>query len=96
MFRHFRTLGRWTRRHGFRTAQLALLAWIALELHGLNQAPALDVDPADVAEIADRLDDVVGAMQPSGASAGAETVALRGRHAGHRAARRFAPAAPQS
>jgi len=83
MTRHLHSLARWTRRHGFKVAQLALLAWIALELHGLNGAPALDVDPADVAEIADRLDDVVAGMQPSGARAGAETVALRQRHAGH-------------
>ncbi|MGZ5179504.1 MAG: hypothetical protein ACXWC2_03440 [Ramlibacter sp.] len=96
MTRHLHSLARWTRRHGFKVAQLALLAWIAVELHGLNDQASAGLDPADVAEIADRLDDVVDAMQPPGARAGVETVALRHRSAGHHAPRPSAVVGPRS
>jgi hypothetical protein len=73
-----KTLARWSRRHGFKLGQLALLAWIALELHGINgHASTPAVDPADVAEIADRLDDIVDAMEAARARAGVDTVTLR-------------------
>jgi hypothetical protein len=76
MLNKFDSLGRWSRRHGLKLAQLALLAWIALELHGINQQAATAVDPGDVAEIADRLDDIVDAMHGQQSSAGTDKIAL--------------------
>lgn len=83
MLNTLKTTAQWARRNALKLAQLAILAWIALELHGLGeQAAAPSVDPDDVAEIADRLDDIVEAMQPPHSSGSVDKISSlsRSRH----------------